>query len=328
VVWFFRRDVLGAAAAHGTSTLVLMTLSWIGASAVLGRGRLREALRAPGHRGLIRFALPLGASEFMNGILQRASVFILSAYAGAASVAVYAASEELGRSVAAMRYAFDSVAAPMMSEALARGDRERLRYNLALMTRWVASASAPIALTLLALRGPLLWLYGPAYASGVTAMGLLVCGHLINGVLGLTGYVIVMSGRSGLFFWDNLSAAVVNLVLSFLLIPRYGVTGAALASLISVGCVRGLVVVQVWRLERVHPFDRALAKPFIAAGCAFLGELAVRAIPVAPKLRVALVVVAGLAIYPAVLLALRPGEEERRFVVGLVRRAFSRGRAA
>jgi O-antigen/teichoic acid export membrane protein len=328
VVWFFRRDVLGAAAAHGTSTLVLMTLSWIGASAVLGRGRLRAALRAPGHRGLIRFAIPLGASEFMNGILQRASVFILSAYAGAASVAVYAASEELGRSVAGMRYAFDSVAAPMMSEALAQGDRERLRYNLALMTRWVASASAPIALTLLALRGPLLWLYGPAYASGVTAMGLLVCGHLINGVLGLTGYVIVMSGRSGLFFWDNLSAAVVNLVLSFLLIPRYGVTGAAVASLISVAILMGTIVVQVWRLERVHPFNLALAKPFLAAGCAFLGELAVRAIPVAPKLRVVLVVVAGLAIYPAVLLALRPGEEERRFVVGLVRRVFGRGRAA
>ena len=157
-------------------------------------------------------------------------------------------------------------------------------------------------------------------------MGLLVCGHLINGVLGLTGYVIVMSGRSGLFFWDNLSAAVMNLVLSFLLIPRYGVTGAALASLISVAFVMGLVVVQVWRLERVHPFNRALAKPFLAAACAFLGELAVRAIPVAPKLRVVLVVVAGLTIYPAALLALRPGEEERRFVVGIARRVLGRGR--
>ncbi|HTA18222.1 MAG TPA: polysaccharide biosynthesis C-terminal domain-containing protein [Polyangia bacterium] len=328
VFWFFRRDVLAAAAAHGTSTLVLMTLAWVGASAALGRGRLRAALRAPGHRGLIRFAIPLGASEFMNGILQRASVFILSAYAGAASVAVYAAAEELGRSVAGMRYAFDSVAAPMMSEAIARGDRERLRYNLALMTRWVASASAPIALTLLALRGPLLWLYGPAYVSGVTAMGLLVCGHLINGVLGLCAYVIVMSGRSGLFFWDNLSAAAVNLVLSFLLIPRYGVTGAAVASLISVACMLGAIVLQVWHYERVHPFNFALAKPFLAAACAFVGELAVRAIPVAPKLRVALVVVAGLVIYPAALLALRPGEEERRFVVGLVRRVLGRGRAA
>jgi O-antigen/teichoic acid export membrane protein len=324
VVWLLRPDVYGAAAAHGTSTLVLATFAWIAASTVLGRGRLREALRAPGHKGVIRFAIPLGASEFMNGILQRANVFILSAYSGAAAVAVFAASEELGRSVAGMRYAFDSIAAPMMSEALHQGDRERLRYNLALMTRWVASASAPIALTLLALRAPLLWLYGPAYVSGVTAMGLLVCGHVINGVLGLTGYVIVMSGRSGVFFWDNLVAAGVNLALSFLLIPRYGVTGAAIASLTSTALLLGTIVAQAWIFERVHPFNRAFAKPFLAAGVALLAELAVRAIPMAPKARVALVVAAGLVVYPAALLALKPGEEERKFIVGTVRRLFGR----
>ncbi len=323
-VWAFKPNVYGAAAAHGTSTLVLATLAWVGASAVLGRGRLREALRAPGHRGLIRFAIPLGASEFMNGILQRANIFILSAYSGAAAVAVFAAAEELGRSVAGMRYAFDSVAAPMMSEALHQGDRERLRYNLALMTRWVASASAPIALTLLALREQLLWLYGPSYTTGVTAMGLMVCGHVVNGVLGLTGYVIVMSGRSGVFFWDNLIAAAVNLGLSFLLIPRYGITGAAVASLTSTSLLLGTIVVQAWWFERVHPFNRAFAKPFLAAAVAFFAEVCVRAIPVAPKARVFLVVAAGLIVYPAALLALKPGEEERRFILGLVRKLFGR----
>jgi O-antigen/teichoic acid export membrane protein len=326
--WLVRRDVLGAAAAHGTSTLVLLTLAWVGTSVVLGRGRLREALRAPGHRGLIRFAIPVGASEFMNGILQRCNVFILSAYAGAPQVAVFAAAEELGRAVVGMRYAFDSVAAPMMSEALHQGDRERLRYNLALMTRWVASASAPIALTLLALREPLLWLYGPGYTKGVTAMGLLVMCHLVNGVLGLTGYVMVMAGRSTRFFWTNVGAAGTNLSLSFLLIPHYGVTGAAVAALLSMMLAHGALMIQVYRLDHVHPFERALAKPFIAAAIAFFGELCVRAIPAPPRLRVALVVVAGLAIYPAVLLALRPGEEERRFVIGLVSRVFGRGRGS
>jgi O-antigen/teichoic acid export membrane protein len=323
-VWYFRRDVYGAAAAHGLSTTLLFGIAWVGASAVLGRGRLREALRARPHRGLIKFALPLGAAEFLNSILQRVNVFILSAYAGASAVAVFAASEELGRSVAGLRYAFDSIAAPMMSEALHQGDRERLRYNLSLMIRWVASASAPIALTLLALREPLLWLYGPGYVSGATAMGLLVCGHVVNGVLGLTGYVIVMAGRSRLFLWDNLAAALTNVVLSLLLIPRYGITGAAVASLTSTSVLIGTLVVQVWVLERVHPFNIAFFKPFLAAGIALLGELAVRAVPLEPKLRVLLVAATGLVIYPVALLALRPGEEERRFILNLVRRVFGR----
>jgi O-antigen/teichoic acid export membrane protein len=328
VVWAFRPVVLGVAAAHSVATILLLGLAVIGTSSVLGRGRLRAALRAPGHPGLVRFALPVGASELMNGILQRSNIFILSAYAGAPMVAVFAAAEELGRSVVAMRYAFDSVAAPMMSEALQQGDRERLRYNLALMTRWVASASAPIALTLLALREPLLWLYGPGYTTGVTAMGLLVVGHLINGVLGLTAYVMVMAGRSGLFFWNNFAAAIVNLALSLVLIPRFGVTGAAVASLLSVGVLLGAIVFQVYRFEHVHPFEWALGKPFLAAGIALLGELAVGQIPLPPRLRVVLVVAVGLVVYPAALMVLRPGEEERRFIVKIVRRLLGRGRGA
>jgi O-antigen/teichoic acid export membrane protein len=192
------------------------------------------------------------------------------------------------------------------------------------MTRWVASASAPIALTLLALREPLLYLYGPAYVSGATAMGLLVFGHLINGVLGLSANVLVMAGRSGLFFWNNFTAALVNLALCFLLIPSHGVTGAAVASLISTAILLGALVFQVWRFEHVHPFGWAFAKPFLAAAIAFAAELGVRQLPLPARPRVALVVLAGLIVYPAALLALGPGEEERRFVLGILRRVFGR----
>jgi O-antigen/teichoic acid export membrane protein len=323
VVWLIRPTVVGAAAAHGLSTLALLALASVAAGAVLGRGRLRAALRAPGHRGVFRFALPVGAAELMNGLLQRANVFILSAYAGAPAVAVFAASEELGRAIVGVRYAFDSVAAPLMSEALHVGDRERLRYNLALMTRWVASVAAPIALTLLALRGPLLSLYGPGYASGATAMSLLVVGHLVNAVLGLAAYVMVMSGRSGLSFWNNFVAALVNLALSFALIPRHGVTGAAIASLVSIVVLLGAVVVQVWRLERVHPFEWALGKPFLAAAIAFVAARAVSLAPLGPRLLLALGAVAGLVVYAVALLVLGPGEEERR-IVGSFLGSFAR----
>jgi O-antigen/teichoic acid export membrane protein len=249
-------------------------------------------LRQLPHGGFSKFVLPIGGSELMNAILQRANVFILTAFAGAPTVAVFAAAEELGRSVAGIRYAFDSVAGPMMAESLRLGDVERLRYNLQLMTRWVTSAAAPIAAVLLALRPVLLWLYGPDYRVGTNAMTLLIIGHLVNGVLGLSGYVLVMSGRSGLFFWNNFGAAALNVVLALVLVPRYGVTGAAIASLVGVTA--------------------------LAFGAAVL----IRQIPLPPLPRVVLVIAAAVVVYPAALLALRPGEEERRFVLRLLQKLF------
>jgi O-antigen/teichoic acid export membrane protein len=328
VAYLVRPTVGGLAVAHLCAYLALFAVAWAGAGIVFGRERLREALRSRRVPEFIRFALPLGASGLMNGFLQRINIFMLSGFSGPAAVAVFAASEELGRSVIGVRYAFDSVVTPMMSEAFFVRDRERLRYNLALMTRWVASASAPIAITLYALRPRLLALYGPGYANGATAMGLLILGHLINGVMGLTPYVIVMSGRSSLFFWDNLGAALLNLGLSLVLIPRHGVTGAAVASLTSVAALQGVLAGQAYWLERVHPFEWALAKPFLAAAAAFVVERLVVALPAPAVLGVVLTVVAGAFTYGAVLLALRPGEEERRFLLGLVRRLLPRGRSA
>jgi O-antigen/teichoic acid export membrane protein len=325
-MWALRPTVGGLAAAHVAAYALLAVLAWAGATRVFGRGELRAALRAPADGQLVRFSVPMGASELMNAILQRANVFILSAFAGAPTVAVFAAAEELGRSAAGVRYAFDSVVSPLMAESLHQRDRTRLRYNLALTTRWVASASAPIALTLLALRPELLALYGPHYGGGTAAMALLVLGHLVNGVLGLTPYVMVMSGRSRLFFWNNLGAALLNLGLSFALIPRHGVMGAAVASLASISALQGALALQVYLLERVHPFAWALAKPFAAAAVALAAELGVRALVSGlPALaRVAAMIAAGAVVYPLALLALRPGDEERRFVLGLVRRLAGR----
>ena len=307
--------------------VALLALAWVGANVVYGPGEIGRALRARASPGFIRFALPLGASGLMNGFLQRMNIFILSGSSGAAAVAVFAASEELGRSVIGVRYAFDSIVTPMMSEAFFRRDRERLRYNLALMTRWVASASAPIAVTLFALRPRLLSLYGSGYANGATAMGLLIVGHLINGVMGLTPYVVVMSGRSSLFFWDNLGAAALNLVLSLLLIPRHGVTGAAVASLSSVARLQGVLALQAYWFERVHPFEWALLKPFLAAGAAFGVERAVGLLALPAAAQIAATIAAGAVAYAAALLALRPGEEERRFLLGIWGRLLRRGRA-
>jgi O-antigen/teichoic acid export membrane protein len=320
LAWALHPTIGALAVAHASAYVALATLAWIGTSVVLGRGRLGAALRARGHPGLARFALPIGASELMNGILQRANIFILSAFAGAPAVAVFAASEELGRSVAGIRYAFDAVASPLMAESLRQRDRERLRYNLALMTRWVTSASAPIAATLLALRPQLLALYGPGYQRGATAMALLVLGHLVNGVLGLTPFVIVMSGRTKIFFWNNVGATLLNLALSLALIPRWGVTGAAVASLVSVAALQAALVVQVYIFEHVHPFDWALGKPVLAAAIALGAELIAGAVPLPAAARAALVVAVGAVVYPAALLTLRPGEEERQFVIRVMRR--------
>ena len=82
-------------------------------------------------------------------------------------------------------------------------------------------------------------------------------------------------------------------------------------------------ITQVYRLERVHAFDRAFAKPFVAAAVAFAAELAVKTVQLPTIARVALVIAVGALTYAVTLLALKPGEEERRFIMNKLLKPFA-----
>ncbi len=304
------RGLLPLAVAHGIAAACTLCAAVLVVGRQLGPGEIRRALHSPRFPGLAAFSLPLGVGEMVNGVLQRADIVMLSAFVGARAAGIYAAAEFLGRAVANIRYAFDSIAAAVLSEALHRGERERLRYNLALMTRWVATVSAPMGAMAIALRVQLLGLYGAEFVAGATAMIVLVASHLINATLGLTPWLLMVSGRSHLMLAGNLICATLNILLGVILIPRYGILGTACAVGTTVLFFQTLLLWWTWRKERVHPFEWRLGKPFVAAALMLLAQHLIGR-QVSGFLGVVLVCTSGIAVYAVSLVALVLPKEER-----------------
>ena len=318
--WRLGGGLRNLAVAHTVTSALVAALALAGCARVFGAPYLRAALRAPRHPGFVRFVLPLGASDLMSAILQRADMLIVATFAGLDALAVYAAAEYFTRIIANPRYLFDHVVAPVIAEALHLRDRARVRYNLALVTRWVVSASAPIAVTVIVLRAEILGLYGGAFAAGTGTLVVLAVGHFIVACLGLTPYVLVMAGRSRLLLVNTVAAAVLNIGLGVLLVPRFGIFGAAITVLASVGSFQVALTIQTWAIERVHPFTASLLKPLAAALIALAIEVALHGLVHARAARVALVIAGGAVSYLAALLAFGLGPEERQLLRKLTSR--------
>ena len=187
---------------------------------VFGASTLRQSLSAESHPSFARFAVPLGASDLMSAVLQRADTFLVASLRGTDALAIYTAAEFITRVIANPRYLFDYIIAPVISEALHMRDRARVRYNLALMTRWVVTACMPIAVTVIVLRVEILGLYGAAFVTATGPLVILAIHNLVGGCLGLTPYVVAMGGRSRLFLLNNLCAAALNIAIGLVLVPR------------------------------------------------------------------------------------------------------------
>jgi O-antigen/teichoic acid export membrane protein len=203
----------------------------------------------------------------------------------------------------------------------------RLRYNLRLMTRWTTIITVPLLLAMIVFRNELLRFFPQAFLAAGPVLVVLLFGHLVNGTLGLTGWVIVMAGRSRIVLINNLVSASVNLALCCLLIPRMGLLGAALSSASSVALLQTIQLVEVALLYRVHPFSRGFFKA-LAAGAAvlLLAEFALGAVDLPSLARLILRAVVVLAGYGLILVALGLGAEERELVRKFWRRVFGGSR--
>jgi O-antigen/teichoic acid export membrane protein len=313
LAWALGGGLRGLAVAYTCASACTLLVGVLVVRRIFRPAERRRVLSAPPIQGFVRFSASLGVADLLNAVLQRADLVIVAAFAGPGSLAFYGAAEEITRVVANIRYAFDSIVAGMMSEALALKDRDRLRYGLRLVTRWVITAAAPITLTVMVLRVDLLTVYaGPSYAAGATALLVLALSHFSNAALGLTGWVLVAGGKSRLVLLNNVLGVAFNIGAGIFLTARFGVVGTAVAVLGTALVVQGSAVIEVALWQRISPFGAALWKPLVSAAIALGVELLVSRIVPRGVARIAAVIAVGVVAYfvPLLLLGLPPEERQ------------------
>ncbi|MDX2019938.1 MAG: lipopolysaccharide biosynthesis protein [Deltaproteobacteria bacterium] len=264
---------------------------------------LWSRLRHARYPGLLAFSLPVAALELTNIVRHRVDGMVVFAMFPPKTAALYFASETIGRIAANIRYAFDGIVAPMFSEAIHTHDRLRLQNSYRVLTRMVATLSFPLAMSLISLRERLVLLSGDAFASAAMLVPFHVSGHLANGVLGLAGHVLMMAGRTRWLLINQLIAAGVNILACVLLIPRFGLLGAAYAFLLGWAVSLGTTLVEVAIVERVQPFGAGLFKPGAAAVLMYLAQRQAQHIDNV-FINVGVTLLGGLAVYATSLVAL------------------------
>ncbi len=78
--------------------------------------------------------------------------------------------------------------------------------------------------------------------------------------------MISMTGRSKITLFNTVVIFFVNITLSYILIPKYGIIGAAVATGISFSLINILRVLEVYLILRIHPYRIDFLKPLASAG--------------------------------------------------------------
>jgi O-antigen/teichoic acid export membrane protein len=218
-----------------TAMLAAVATTWvtvIGQTLVMNR-RLAKKL-APGPKNYatrvwLAASLPIFMVEGFYLLLTHADVLLLRLYRGPEEVAVYYAAAKTLALVAFVSFSVSAATAHKFSEYHVAGNKAELSAFLSDSIKWTFWPSLAATIVILALGKPILWLFGPGFTEGYFLMFILAIGPLARATVGPVERLLNMVGEQRACAVVYASAFATNIALCLLLIPRFGVAGAAIA---------------------------------------------------------------------------------------------------
>jgi O-antigen/teichoic acid export membrane protein len=178
---------------------------------------------------MIRFSAPLASTDVFMSFAYRADILLLGRYTGLLAVEVYAVVMMIANTLRSIRQSFDGILLSVFSKE-SRGrltPHQRKNFSYAWWLVWTLQLPClPMAMLF---GGDLLGLVSPQYASGHPILVIVIAFLLLNTLGAFFGTLVTASGRTWFIFGAQLAYLVASLSLNTLLIPRYGMTGAAWA---------------------------------------------------------------------------------------------------
>jgi O-antigen/teichoic acid export membrane protein len=224
------------------------------------------------HRRLVVFSGPLVISAAMGFILQDIDTLLLGYFVSSADVGIYRVVYPLGELMLIFLNSISFIFLPMLSELHADGELEEMKQLYQLITKWLFILSFPILLVWIMFPSIFIRvIFGGEYSSGGSALAVLAVGFFIHATVGLNSNTITSIGETKLIPIVNLIAAVTNLGLNLVLIPRYSFFGAAVATTISYLVLNGLFSILLYRMTGIHPFGRSVLRIGGAVGIITIG---------------------------------------------------------
>lgn len=154
--------------------------------------------------------------------------FIVGLYRGVEDIAIFGIAVKLTEYLRQLVFTLTKLFSPVASRYHPDSDKEALKRLFYTGTRLNLLFSIPLAAGLFFWGGPIIRLWiGPAFDYSTVILQILLIGHVLSFTQGISGEILLGVGRHRVFAGLSLLAALINIVLSILLVQKIGLVGVA-----------------------------------------------------------------------------------------------------
>ncbi|MDZ7736301.1 MAG: polysaccharide biosynthesis C-terminal domain-containing protein [Gammaproteobacteria bacterium] len=182
-------------------------------------------------------------------IIQHTDTLMIGVLKSASETGIYHVVSQIAMLVAFMLTAINMVIAPHIARFYESGEFIKLQELVSGGARVAILGAIPFMLVFIFFGyGILAIVFGNEFTTGYTALWILCLGQFFNVAMGSVGLILNMTGHAWYSSAGVAIAALANIVLNALLIPPFGMIGAAVATAISLLIWNILLCWWVYRL--------------------------------------------------------------------------------
>lgn len=219
-------------------------------------------------KALLRYSTPLLFSNVFLRVTQWTDTIMLGAFLTDSAVGAYRIAVQLSMALTGVLYSVGSILGPIIAKYYHRKETSQMVPIYLQSVRLSTLGVLPFVISMVFFPGYFLRLFDDNAVMASSALVLLALAQLFNTFTGNVGTILTMAGKP---HWHAVNGTVVTISqigLCLVIVPKMGVTGAAMVSLLTIVMLNTLRFWETKMFFGLYCISRQTLEPFISASIA------------------------------------------------------------
>lgn len=222
------------------------------------------------------FSLSVFGLGLMQFVMAHADKVALGYYRGPRQVGIYSVAAALVAYVPIVLQSVNQIFSATISNLHTRGEHVLLARLFQTLTKWTLGLTLPLALVIILCARPLMHTFGVDFEEAWPILIIGTLGQLVNCGVGSVGYLLMMSGNERSLVKIQGTMTVVMLAANVLLVPVWGIVGAAVAAALTNILSNAWYLHEVRSVMGLHPYNRSYLRLLPGALATVMGVFVIK----------------------------------------------------
>ena len=216
------------------SAITIITLSLIiSLYKFLKRNNISIEIKGEYKEKILKHSYPMFLTASVMFLMGYVDSFMISYYLDEYQVGIYGACISLSMIITFIPMAIGGYISPKVAQAYSNKEREEVKSLFKDSVKLIAITTIPIFVAIVYFSDFFLGLFGQEFTVATMTLMIVSIGYLSESLCGPVGFILNMTDNQHIFMKILLISLFINVLFNALLIPIYGINGAAIALMLS-----------------------------------------------------------------------------------------------